>query len=299
MSNKKNLPALRERREFLERPDVMEQLHLAAAKGVDVDRLVRTALTLASKTPKLLECTPTSWVVALQQSAALGIPPTGELGKAYLIPRWNRNVNANEVNFQLGYRGLIELVRRSPEIRNVTAELVYEGDRFVYAKGLNPVLDHVPILTEDERPIVAAYAICWWANGHTDFEVMNRAQIDRIARSSDSYGKKGSPWDAHYGEMARKTVLRRIVKYLPLTVDIEAHIVADMDADDIRPGRVASDPTKALNEALRPPEPLALEAETVEEEELVVETAPPDPHGEPEVDEAYRGELDPERDLFA
>ena len=281
-SNGKAVSPVRELRKFLTREDVIEQIGMAAASGIDPDQLVRVALATLPRNPKLADCDRASWALALQQSAELGIMPTGELGRAYLIPRYNKNTRTFEVHFQLGYRGLIELARRSPEIRNVTAELVHDGDHFEIEKGDSPRLIHKPDpFGAEGREVVGAYAIAWWENGEIQFEWMTRGQIDAIAKLSESYGK-GGPWDNHYGEMARKTVLRRIVKFLPLQVDVERFVSLD-DAGEFpqfqrRPRRSEEDEAalEALNRAVGalPPEedvPEGVDPDTGEIEEDVPE----------------------------
>lgn len=206
--------ALKQTREFLQKPAVLDQLQQAAVKGMDVRRLVKTALNTAIKNPRLLECTQVSWAMALQQSAELGIEP-GPLGHAYLIPY--KNKGTMEVQFMLGARGMVNLARRSDDIANVRAHVVRDGDEFEVELGLTPKIRHIPRADSEARPLLFAYAVAEWTNGATPmFEVMNRAEIDAIRSRSKS--PNDGPWKTDYDEMAKKTVLRRLCKQLPMQI---------------------------------------------------------------------------------
>lgn len=247
-------------RMFLQRDDVREQIAQAAVKGIDVDRLIKTALSVMTKNPRLLECSPASWALALQQAAELGLEPTGGLGRAYLIPYKNRG--EYEAQFMIGARGLVELARRHPDIVDVDAQVVYEGDHFEYELGLKPNLVHKPRFHSGELPPMAAvYAVAYFTNGHAKFEVMNRAQIDDIRKRSKS--KSEGPWVTDYNEMARKTVLRRLTKQLPLQVEVERAIERDDDVTglDMSTSRAMED----LHRELLKEDPVDAEFEVEEE----------------------------------
>jgi recombination protein RecT len=102
------------------------------------DRLLRIALTEVRRQPKLAECSQASLLSAVFSCAQLGLEPGGALGHAYLVPY------GKEVQFILGYRGMIDLARRSGLIDSITAHAVYEGDRFECEFGLAENLVHVP-----------------------------------------------------------------------------------------------------------------------------------------------------------
>lgn len=225
---------IRGARGFLQQPDVMDQIRMAVEKTIDPDRLVRVALTAMSRNPELLECSPASWVLALQEAGSLGLEPNGVLGHAYLVPRWNKNTKGKEAQFQVGYRGLVELARRSGKVLDVSSEVVRDTDFFEYAKGLNPRLEHVP-QPDAEGQVTHVYAIAFFANGFKKFEVMTRAQVERI-RALSPAGKSG-PWVDHWEAMAKKTVVRQLCKELPLAAVDQALLSYD-EAVDVGAGRV-------------------------------------------------------------
>jgi recombination protein RecT len=178
------------------------------------ERLVKVALAATGRTPKLLECTPASVLECVMQAAQLGLEPGGPLGHAYLVPY------GNTCTLIVGYRGLIDLARRSGEIESIEARVVFERDEFRVAYGLNPVLEHVPNLMSDPGQMIMVYGIARLRGGGVQAEVMTRSQVEGIRRRSKSGSRSDSPWATDYDEMARKTVVRRLCKYLPLSVEL-------------------------------------------------------------------------------
>lgn len=197
-------------------------------KHLTAERVVKVAITAASRTPALLNCTPESFALAVIQASQLGLEAGSPLGEAYLVPY------KNECTLIVGYRGLIALARRSGEIESIEAHVVHARDRIELSFGLDAQLSHTPHMptppaTFDEKamaawqkdadpgPMIAVYAIARLKGGAVQYEVMTRAQVDAIrARSRAS----GGPWTTDYEEMARKTVVRRLAKYLPMSIEM-------------------------------------------------------------------------------
>ncbi len=190
-----------------------EQIKLALPKHMTPDRMLRISLTELRKSQQLQLANPLSFLAAVIQCSQLGLEPGSALGHAYLIPY------KSEVQVIIGYRGMIELARRSGQIESIGAYCVYERDTFELTLGLNPDIKHKPEWKGDRGEIVAVYAVAKLKDGGTQFEVMSRDQIDAI-KSSATAGKRSSPWFDHYDEMARKTVIRRLFKYLPISVEM-------------------------------------------------------------------------------
>lgn len=204
------------------------QIARALPKHMDPDRLARIALTVVRQTPKLAQATPESLLGALMTCAQLGLEP-GPLGHAYLVPY------GKEVQFIPGYRGLVDLARRSGQVQSVQARVVHEGDAFDYAFGLNPKLDHKPAATKGE--LTHAYAVIRLKDGGVDFDVMDRDDIERIRARSKA--ATNGPWVTDFDEMAKKTVLRRLLKTAPMSIEYQQAVANDeqvrttFDADDI------------------------------------------------------------------
>ena len=211
-------------------PKIKAQMALALPKHMTADRLARIALTEIRKTPALERCDQTSFLGAIMQCAQLGLEPGGAPGHAYLLPFENRKKGITEVQFIVGYRGMLDLARRSGQIISIEARAVYAADRFHVALGLNPDLTHEPDWEAADRgPLRFVYAVAKLKDGGTQFEVMSRAEIERV-RSQSKAGQNG-PWVTHFDEMAKKTVIRRLFKYLPVSIELATAVGLDEQSE--------------------------------------------------------------------
>ncbi|MBO7670352.1 MAG: recombinase RecT [Oscillospiraceae bacterium] len=181
------------------------------------ERFTRMVLSAVSSNPQLAGTTPASFLGAMMTAAQLGLEPNTPLGQAYLIPFRNNKKGVVECQFQLGYKGLIDLAYRSGEISTIQAQVVYENDTFEYAFGLEPTLKHVPAMTDRGAPSFV-YAVFRTKDGGYGFEVMS---VDDIRQHARKYSKAydSGPWKTNFEEMAKKTVLKRVLKYAPLKSD--------------------------------------------------------------------------------
>lgn len=224
-------------------PAIKQQMALALPRHVTADRLARIALTEVRKNPKLAQCDQTSFLGAIMQCAALGLEPGGALGHCYLIPFENRRQNRTEVQFIVGYRGMIDLARRSGQIVSLEARAVYAKDKFEVELGLDSRIKHTPDWeAEDRGDITFVYAVAKLRDGGIQFDVMSRREIERVRNASAGYrvaetnAKKynktaDSPWHSHFEEMAKKTVVRRLFKYLPVSIEIQRAVGLDEQAE--------------------------------------------------------------------
>lgn len=207
----------------------------ALPKHLDADRLARIALTEFRKTPALLECDPKSLLGAVIQAAQLGLEPGSALGQCYLLPFKNSKTGTTDVQFIVGYRGMIDLARRSGQIESINAYAVHEGDDFNVSLGLSPDIDHKPNWELDRSnpdTIQFVYAVAVLRGGAKQFEVMTRSQIEAIRKRSKA-GHFG-PWKTDYEAMALKTVIRRLFKYLPASVEmVNAATLDEAAATDV------------------------------------------------------------------
>ena len=211
-------------------PRIKSQMALALPKHMTADRLARIALTEVRKTPALGRCDQASFLGAIMQCAQLGLEPGGALGHAYLLPFENRRKGITEVQFIVGYRGMLDLARRSGQILSIEARAVYAADKFHVALGLNPDLTHEPDWEASDRgPLRFVYAVAKLKDGGTQFEVMSRAEIECV-RSQSKAGQSG-PWVSHFDEMAKKTVIRRLFKYLPVSIELATAVALDEQAE--------------------------------------------------------------------
>lgn len=194
-------------------------LAMVAPKHITPDRMIKVALVAISRTPKLMECSPESILKSFMQAGELGLDVGGALGHAYLVPFYNNQAKRMEAQFIVGYRGLIDLARRSGQIDSIEARVVYERDFFDCDYGLDPKLIHRPCMTGDRGKIIAAYAVARIKGcDRPQLELMTIDEIQAI-RARSKAGNSG-PWVSDFSEMSRKTVVRRLCKYLPLSVEM-------------------------------------------------------------------------------
>ena len=178
------------------------QIEKALPSVITPDRFTRMALTAVAQNPKLGECSPASFCGAMLQAAQLGLEPNTPLGQAYLIPFMNKG--KMEAEFQLGYKGMIDLAHRSGEFKSIEARVVYENDDFDFEYGLDGTIHHKPALQDRGNPI-AYYAVYKLVNGGYGFEVMSKEDIDVHARKySRAFNSSFSPWKTAYDQMAMK-----------------------------------------------------------------------------------------------
>ena len=207
------------------------QIKNALPANITPERMMRIALTALSKDAKLSGCTPESFMGALLTSAQLGLECNTPLGQAYLIPFWNSKKSCLETQFQLGYQGLIDLCYRTGQYKKIVARVVYEGDDFDYSYGLDEQLIHRP-KERSEKPIYV-YALYELKNGASAFEVMSWKAIEAHAKKYSQSVQKGymSPWSTDPESMAKKTVLKKVLKYAPKAVESAELITEAVNGD--------------------------------------------------------------------
>ena len=194
----------------------------AMPRHMNAERLMRVAQTAVTTTPALLECYIPTLLGGIIQCSQMGLEPNTVLGHAYLVPFFNTKKNRKDVQVIIGYKGLIDLARRSGQIISIAAHAVRENDDFEYEYGLNEKLRHVP--AEGERgDIQYFYAVAHMKDGGHAFEVMTRAQVEAIRDG----GNKNPVWRGYFEEMGRKSAIRRLAKYLPLSVEFATSVAQD------------------------------------------------------------------------
>jgi recombination protein RecT len=193
------------------------QIERALPNTMSADRFARIVLTTLRTSPNLAKCNPHSLMAACMLSAQLGLEP-GPLGHAYFVPF------GKEVTFIIGYRGMLDLARRSGDIRSIEAREVCANDKFEYAFGLEPKLTHVPA-TGDRGEPTHYYGIAKFTDDSYYFEVLSKEDVDGYRKRSRASGS--GPWVTDYSAMARKTVIRRMAPYLPLSPEAARAVASD------------------------------------------------------------------------
>lgn len=197
------------------------------------ERFTRIALSAVSNNPDLAKCTPGSFIGALLNAAQLGLEPNTPLGQAYLIPFKNNKKGVTECTFQIGYKGMLDLAYRSGEIQTIQAHTVYENDDFDYELGMNPILKHKPAKSNRGKPIYY-YAIFKLVNGGQGFQVMSREDVENHAQRYSKTFNFG-PWQTNFDEMAKKTVMKKLLKYAPLKSEFARGVQQDLSVKTFDP----------------------------------------------------------------
>ena len=218
-----------------------KQFATALPKHVNSERFVRIAITTIRQNPKLAKCSQESLLGALMVSAQLGLEP-GTLGQCYLIPFENKKAGTVECQFQIGYKGLIELLRRSGQLSDIYSYTVYENDDFNIEYGLSRTLTHKPNF--DERgEIKGFYAVAILKDGAKAFEYMTK---DEVVKHEEKYRKgsyKNDVWNKNFEEMSQKTVVKKLLKWLPVSVEF-----LEMAAKDEKSFKVIDDKSTEVQE---------------------------------------------------
>lgn len=209
--------------------DYVRSMELQIAKAlpsvITPERFTRITISALSSNPQLQRTTPASFIGAMMTAAQLGLEPNTPLGQAYLIPFKNKGVL--ECQFQLGYKGLIDLAYRSGEVSIIQAHTVYSNDEFSFELGLEPTLKHKPAMADRGEP-VWFYGVFRTQSGGYGFEVMSVEDVRKHAKKySQAYNSAYSPWTKNFEEMAKKTVLKKVLKYAPLKSDFVRNLSAD------------------------------------------------------------------------
>ena len=249
------------------------QIAMALPRHMDADRMIRVAITAVQKQPLLAKCTQMSIIGCVIEASQLGLYPDGILGDAYLVPYWNSKAGGYLAQLQPGYRGLINLARRSGQVSAVYSEPVYACDKFKIELGTAHTIEHVPNYDDAQRGVDkdedgiplglrGVYAVVNFKDGTSDFEYMPLFQILKIRDNSKSKNREGDvvgPWVSHFEEMARKTPIRRLAKRLPLSPEFQKAAVLD-EYVDAGAAPDFTDAVDANSEAMR----LATEAKSAD-----------------------------------
>lgn len=211
---------------------------------MSADKLIHVVISAVSRSPQILTCERGSIVRAVLQGAECGLEIGGVFGEAYLVPFWNNKERRRECQFIAGYKGLIKLALQSERVRNIGAELVYEGDVFRRVLGTNPILVHEPSEEKGVRTVdrlTHAYCVAFFETGGNQFEVMSRDELDLIrgrskAKDKDT-GQERGPWATDTLAMYRKAPVRSIMRFLQLSTRAKRALEYDQEATLQHPAR--------------------------------------------------------------
>jgi len=234
-------------KKFLERH--REAIVSAAANRINPDRVLKVALLAATKAPLLShpKTDRMSLLRAIVSAASLGLEAGSALGEAYLVPYFSKREGMYIVELIIGYRGLVALARRSGSIKGLDSRPVFEGEQFDVSYGTKPEIIHRPKFDAARTPdkLVAVYTVWNLEDGAIQFDVMSKAEVDAIRARSKA--KDEGPWKTDYIEMAKKTVTRRSVKLVPMSIEMADALDEDARREfgDLDIAAIASEPAPA------------------------------------------------------
>ena len=208
-----------------------DKLSVALPKHLTPERFAGVALTQINTNPGLLNCTQESLFKCLLQLGQIGLEPDGR--RAHLVPF------GKECTLLIDYKGLVELALRNGDVARIHADVVYESEieagDFIYNRGR--IEKHNKSLMPNRGAVVAAYAEVEFLNGAVKAEVMTREEVEAIRK--DAKSANSMPWTKHWNEMAKKTVFRRLAKWLPLSPEIRESMEGDDESQFSKMKRVA------------------------------------------------------------
>lgn len=271
------LASLRDRHTFVANELEKARDRLAAiippSTGLMPSRAIAVTLDALTRTPALLECEPRSIVRSVLHASEVGLELGSPLGEAFIVPF------KGKATMMIGYRGFVKLIRGAPRVTMVKGVLVREADDFDVDEGANVLRHKLGAGSVQNRgDITYAYSRVYYDNGQSQFEVMDRVELDKI--KSESLRKAGSrptPWKTHPDEMYKKCPLRRQAKWLDLSPlgrrgseldDLEAMRRGELGALNTRDGfdtKRAEELKSILRAQEGPVEVLDVEAELVDE----------------------------------
>jgi recombination protein RecT len=201
-----------------------KQFALALPEHVSPERFVRVVVTAIQSNPSLQKADRDSVLGAALKCAQDGLLPDGR--EAALV------IYGGKAAYLPMIAGILAKVRRSGELLTIGAHVVYEKDAFTYTLGDNETIEHQPFLTGPRGKPIAAYAVAHTRDGGVYREVMSIEEINQVRNVSKA--KNDGPWVSWWGEMARKTVLRRLSKRLPMSTDLQQVFQREDDHYDLR-----------------------------------------------------------------
>lgn len=210
---------------------IKEKVALSLPPQISPEKFVRVVMTAVQSQPALMNADRQSLLLSCMKCSQDGLLPDGREA-ALVIFRTKKKVDGQDrwidaVQYMPMITGIITKVRRSGELLSLSANVVYQNDTFRYVLGDDERIEHEPCLS-DRGAMIAAYAIAKTKDGGVYREVMSIDDINQVRNASRS--KDNGPWKDWYSEMAKKTVLRRLSKRLPMSTDLEA-VIQHVDDD--------------------------------------------------------------------
>lgn len=215
------------------------QEYLTQVLGEKKSSFVNNITALVANSKMLQECAPATLIYAGIKATALDLPLDANLGYAYVIPYKNNRTGVTEAQFQMGYKGFIQLAQRSGQFKLLNAVEIREGE-LKNANLLTGELEFEMVADREDKPIIGYAAFFRLANGFEKTIYWSKEKMERHAqRYSQTYGSKyestrnSSKWATDFDAMAQKTIIKALLsKYAPLSVDMRTAVESDQAVID-------------------------------------------------------------------
>lgn len=197
---------------------IKPRLKAVAPRSCDVDELIANVSWAVAQDQDLSRCSTRSLIEAVMEALAMGLDPSGLTGDGTLIPRRTKS-GGFRATFVPDYRALLKLALAHPRIAHIEARVVRAADDFAIDFGApnGRIIHHRPSIAATDGDPIGAYAIAWFRDAPRPLaEWMTKAEIDANAERGGGFGTETGPWETDWPEMARKTVIKRLLKYIPL-----------------------------------------------------------------------------------
>lgn len=228
--------------------------------SIPADKFVRTVQTAITMNPQIAECNKQSVLNACMKAASDGLILDGREA-ALTVYNVNKGTKENpkwekEAQYQPMVTGIIKRVRNSGEVTRFNAFVVHKNDLFKVKFGIEMEITHEPNF-DNPGEVIGAYAACRFKDGLDDFEYMSKGEIESIRTRSKSPTK--GPWVTDWPEMAKKTVMRRLSKRLPMSSDLRNVVQRIDETISFEPPAGAAAPSETIDhdtgEILTPEKP--------------------------------------------
>lgn len=198
--------------------------------GKNAEGFVGSLLSLVKNNELLLKAAPNTVIAAAMQAATLKLPINQNLGLAYIVPYWNSKAKENQAQFQMGWKGLVQLAERTGQYKTINASVVYEGQ----IEDIDFITGNIIRGRKISDTVVGYVAYIEFLNGFSKTFYMSKEEVEAHAsKYSQSYRKGYGVWKDNFDAMALKTVIKLLIsKYGIMSIEMESSSLARALAAD-------------------------------------------------------------------
>lgn len=210
---------------LLERVDVKKRF--GEMLGNRAAGFISSIIACTNNNKQLKEADPMTVISAAAMAATLDLPINPALGFAHIVPYKNGKDGTTKAQFQMGWKGFVQLAQRSRQYQTINADVVYEGELKTHNKLTGEMEYDVDGRKSDK--VVGYFAYFRLINGFEKALFMKTEDVEKHGkRYSKSFAYPGSVWKTNFDAMALKTVVKMLIsKWGPMSVDMQRAITAD------------------------------------------------------------------------